>query len=317
MIDIIDSDIIKPKYFLCRPDLKRTTIANLSEATSDSQKLSRGNVNELTFSVPLFLSKKNKRVKNKHVDLIKEKYHIRVEKGKHIEYYLINKIIKTMDDMDTIKVECFSLPFELSTKLIKNYSVVSYNATQILVDMLQSTIWNVGYVDAQFDLKYRTFDFTGSVLSAVQQIASTFTALIVWDTVKRQVNLYDPDTYGSNKGFKTKYGKLMQGITQELNLDEFCTRLKLFGKDDMSIQEVNPLGGNFIQDFSYFMYPFAIDDKGNITSHSFYMSDELCIALNKYNKLVESKTSDYSNLLKQKSTQEEKLNKKTNRIINT
>lgn len=300
MIETNYFEVIKPKYYLCKPNLKRTTIAPLTEATNDTQKLSRGNVNELALSLPLYLNKTEKREKNKHIDMVKEKYLIRVEKGNELEYYIIDKIAKSMDDTDIITLECFSLPFELSSKLIKNYSVVSYNATQLLVDMLESTIWNIGYIDAQFDLKYRSFDFSGSVLEAVQQIASNLSALIVWDTVKREVSFYDPDTYGMNKGFKTKYGKLMKGVTQELNLDEFCTRLHLFGKDDMSIQSVNPLGTNFIQDFSYFMYPFATDSSGKVISHSLYMSDVLCLAIQKYNKLIETKSTEYSSLLTQK-----------------
>lgn len=314
MLDITNYEVIKPKFYLCKPDLKRTTIAKLKEAYQGQQKLSRGNVNELSFSLPIYIDENKQRIRNKHIDLIREKYLIRVEKGMETEYYIVDKIVKSMDDVDSISVECFSLPFELSSKLIKNYSVVSYNATHLLVDMLESTIWNIGYIDAQFDLKYRSFDFSGSVLEAVQQIAATFEALIVWDTINRQINFYDPETYGMNKGFKTKYGKLMKGVTQELNVDEFCTRLKLFGKDGMSIQSVNPLGSNFIQDFSYFMYPFSMDSNGKITSHSYYMSDDLCIALTNYNKLIENKTGEFSNLLKQKTALDTTLATKQNEM---
>ncbi|MWV44979.1 hypothetical protein GRF59_15255 [Paenibacillus sp. HJL G12] len=300
MITTVSGEIIKPKYYLCKPDLHRTTIAHLKEVMHDSQKIALNGLNQLDFSLPIFMNNTRNKKRNKNIDLIKEHFLIRVEKGNDTEYYIIDKVSKIMDDSDSVAVECYSLPYELSFKLIKNYSVVSYNTSQLLVDMLKETIWNIGYVDAQFDLKYRSFDFNGNVKEAIYEIADRFEALVIWDTIKREVSFYNPDTYGMNKGFKTKYGKLMKGVTQELNLDEFCTRLKLFGKDGMSIQAVNPLGSNFIQDFSYFMYPFAMDNSGKIKSHSLYMSDELCVALTKYNKLVESKSGEFSNLLTQK-----------------
>lgn len=219
-----------------------------------------------------------------------------------------------MNDSDTIEVSCYSLGFELSAKLIRDYTVVSYNAKQLLNDILKETIWNVGYMDAQFELKYRSFDLSGTVLDGVNQIAEKFNALIVWDTKLRQINFYDPESYGINKGFKTKMGKLMKGVTQELNMDEFCTRMKLFGKDGLSIQSVNPTGTNFIQDFSYFIYPFKQNSNGDVISHSHYMSDELCIALARYDKVIENKGTEYNNLLKQLETLNGQLSTKNNEL---
>ena len=34
-------------------------------------------------------------------------------------------------------------------------------------------------------------------------------------------------------------------------------------------------------DYTYFMYPFEMDKQGNVLNHSYYMSDELCIAITK------------------------------------
>jgi hypothetical protein len=296
---------IKPNYYLCKPDLKRTTIGNLTEAMNDSQTISNGNINDLSFDIPLYIKDKNKtKIRNKHIDMIKERFLIRFEKGNYTEWYVIDNISKIMDSKDYYTVKCFSLGYQLNSKLIKNYSVESYNAGQMLYDVLKETIWSIGFIDPQFNLKYRTFDFSGSVLSAVQEISIKFSALIVWDTINRQVNFYDPETYGVNKGFKVSFGKLMKDVKQEINIDEFCTRLKLFGKDGMSIQSVNPSGTNFIQDFSYFMYPFEQDVNGIIINHSHYMSDSLCMAIKNYNNLVTSNQTSYSNLLNQKTQQD-------------
>lgn len=316
MIEEFSTKIDKPKIYLCKPSIERTTIAILNEAYKINRVVSRGNIGELSFTLPLFLHDQLDmiQIKNKHIDDIRERFLIRLEHGVETEYYIINKVSKVMNDSDSIEVSCYSLGYELSTKLIKDYEVVSYNAKQLLNDMLKNTIWNVGYMDAQFELKYRAFDFNGTVLESVHAIAEKFNALIVWDTKLRQIHFYDPQNYGVNKGFKTKMGKLMKGVTQELNLDEFCTRLKLFGKDGLSIQSVNPTGSNFIQDFSYFIYPFKQDSNGDVISHSHYMSDELCIALARYEKVIESRSTEYNNFLKQLGTLNDQLSGKNNEL---
>ncbi|WP_440110387.1 phage tail protein [Paenibacillus sp. QZ-Y1] len=301
MIEEFTTKIAKPKIYLCRPNINRSTVANLTEAYQIKREVSKGNIGELSFTLPLFLNDQldMKQIRNNHVDEIREKFLIRFEYEYETEYYIIDKVSKIMNDTDTVDVSCYSLGYELSAKLIRDYSVVSYNAKQMLNDILRETIWNIGYMDAQFELKYRSFDLSGTRLEGVQKIAEQFNALIVWDTDLRQISFYDPENYGINKGFKAKMGKLMKGVSQELNLDEFCTRLKLFGKDGMSIQSANPTGTNFIQDFTYFVYPFKQDSNGNVISHSHYMSDELCIALARYEKVIENKQGEYTTLLNQ------------------
>lgn len=316
MIEEFTSTITRPKIYLCRPNINRSTVANLTEAYQVKREVSRGNVGELSFTLPLFINDQldMKRERNNHVDEIREKFLIRFEHEYETEYYIIDKVSKIMDDTDTVNVNCYSLGYELSAKLIKDYTVVSYNAKQLLNDLLKETIWNVGYMDAQFELKYRSFDLSGTVLEGVQRVAEQFNALIVWDTKLRQINFYNPENYGVNKGFNAKMGKLMKGVTQELNLDEFCTRLKLFGKDGLSIQSVNPTGTNFIQDFSYFIYPFEQNSNGDVIRHSHYMSDELCIALARYDKVIENNNSNYNALLSQLENLNSQLSTRNNEL---
>ncbi|MBT2759834.1 phage tail protein [Paenibacillus sp. ISL-20] len=312
-MEIEFNEIERPRYYLCKPDLQRSTIARLIEVYDDKQSLKRGNNSELTFTLPIHILDQGKMVKNKHIDMLKERFIIRFEKGIQKEYYIIDKITKSMNDSDSVSVQCYGLGFELDSKLIKDYSVTSYTLTRIVHDLLKATIWNIGYVDPQFELKYRSFDFNGSVFEAVHEVATTFQALIVWNTIERTISFYDPETFGMNKGFKVKYGKLMQSVSQELNTDEFCTRLKIFGKDGISIQDVNPLGSNFIQSFSYFMYPFK-KENGVVVQHSYYMSDELCNSLIAYNELVNNNSSTFANLLKQKTSLQEQLSVKDNEL---
>lgn len=305
---LIDTEIVKPKLFLCKPDLQRTTCNKLSEAFGIKQKISLGNINELSFELPLTVTgMEGKLRRNEHLDTVKPRYLLRFEKGNYKEYYIIDKIETSSNDRESVFVQCLGLGYELGSKLIKDYRVESKNLTSILKDLLKQSIWNVGYVDVQFDLKYRSFEHTGSVLEGVQKLATAFHALMIWDTEKRQISFHDPENFGQNRGFRTSFGRLMKNVAQETSMDEFCTRLKLFGNEGLSIQTVNPLGTNFIQNFSYFLYPYQQDDHENVITHSDYMSDNLCRQLIRYERLVTSKHESFQALLTTKKNLELQL----------
>ncbi|NNG66145.1 phage tail spike protein [Caldanaerobacter subterraneus] len=289
----------KPQLFLAKPN--RTIIAKLKEAYNINHKLKLGNINELSFDLPIVVDVHGKLVDNSHIDMLKKRYLIKVVLGNFSEWYIIDEITKSSNDEgDNISVHCFSLGYELKDKNIIEYKKDNVNATQALVDAISNTIWTTGYIDADFDLKYRSFDITNtSVLDFVFQVAETFGALVIWDTENRTINLYNPDNIGTDKGLTISYKKYLKAINQEDKDDSVVTRLKVFGKDGLSIQRVNPTGTNYIEDFSYFMYPFQRDANKNVLQHSDYMSDSLCNALLDYQDLVESKTGEFNNYLLQ------------------
>ncbi|MCY8932661.1 hypothetical protein MOE21_08290, partial [Bacillus atrophaeus] len=66
------------------------------------------------------------------------------------------------------------------------------------------------------------------------------------------------------------------------------------------INSVNPTGQSYLDDFSYFLYPFERDEKRNVIKHSDYMDDDLCHAILDYNELVNKEGSSFYLLLNQK-----------------
>jgi phage minor structural protein len=297
----------RPQLFLCKPD--RTIIAKLKEAYNINHTLKLGNINELSFSLPIQIDMAGELVDNPHIEMIKGRYLIKLINGNFVEWYIITKITDTADDNgDSKTIECFSLPYELKDKNMRTYSVTSYNATQVLTDILSNTTWTTGYIDADFDLKYRSFDVSKTtVLDFVFQVAETFGALIIWNTENRTINFYKPENIGVNRGLTVSYRKYLKSINKEEDYENVVTRLKVFGKDGLSIQRVNPTGTNYIEDFSYFMYPFQRDANKNVLQHSDYMSDSLCNALLDYQELVESKRGVFADLLSQLETYQKTL----------
>lgn len=289
----------RPQLFLCKPN--RTIIAKLNEAYNINTKFKLGNIDELTFDLPAQVDIRSKLVTNPHLDMIQGRYLIKFVAGNSVEWFIITTITDNTDDNGESKtISCFSLAYELKDKDIRTYSVTSYKASQVLTDVLSSTIWTTGYVDADFDLKYRGFDVSKiTVLDFIFQIAETFGALVIFDTENRTVNFYNPDNFGVNRGLTVSYKKYLKSLNKEEDYDNVVTRLKVFGKNGLSIQRVNPTGTDYIEDYSYFMYPFERDSNKNVLQHSYYMSDNLCNALLDYQDLVNSNQNTFTNLLNQ------------------
>ncbi|WP_076145976.1 phage tail spike protein [Paenibacillus odorifer] len=247
---------VTPQLFLCKPN--KQSVSKMGEAFSVTFSQKLGALNELNFTLPVFVEKHHGMIRNKNADMIKGRYLIKFVLGTHTEFFVITNLSKIgKDSGETIEIKALSLGFEMNDKIIRNYTAVSKTATELLNDLLVDTIWKVGYVDSEFDLKYRGLEVSsGTVLEQVFEVAKTFNALVVWDTLKRTMSLVKPDLVGQDKGFKIKYGKYLESFNQEDNAEEIITRLKMYGKEDISIREINPTGTTFIEDFNYFVYPY-------------------------------------------------------------
>ncbi|PYE51653.1 phage tail protein [Paenibacillus barcinonensis] len=300
---------IKPQYFLAKPN--REIISKLSEIFNDNMNVKLNDVSELSFSLPYFIDKHHKLKPNKNVELIKERYLIKVVTGVNIEWFIVNDISDNLDDSDIMNVKCYSLVRELSDKLIKSYEVVSYGADKVIQDMLRmgNTIWNIDYIDADFKASYRSFEFPSStVLEAIYSIAEVYNAIVTFDTDTRTLSMTKPELTGINMGLTVSYGKLMKSMGRNRSSEEMVTRLSASGKDGLGIQKVNPTGQNYIENYGYWIYPFKRDANKTVISSSHWMSDSLCHALLDYEALVESKTGLFKQYLEELEGYETQLN---------
>lgn len=297
---------VKLELFLCKPN--KEIISKLNESYNETLSLKLGALNELNFNLPQFVERKHMITRNIHADIIKGRYLIRALLGTYEEYFIINNIQKDGADEETLTISTLSLGYQLNDKIIRDYNEVSKNATEQLNDILKDTDWSIGYIDSEFDMKRRALEVSSStVLELVFDIAKTFNALAVWDTLLKKVSFYKPDNVGLDRGFKIKYGKYLESLNQEDNTEEVVTRLKMYGKEDLTIRELNPLGTTYIEDLTFFIFPFKRDTYRNVISHSDYMSDELCHALLDYQDLIDANSSRFETLRAMKSVHQENL----------
>jgi phage minor structural protein len=300
-----------PELFLTKPN--REIIDKISEAYDIKRETPITSLYELNFKIPYYIDINNEIYRNDTVDLIKERYHIKFVSGNKIEWYIITKIEDKADDNDEYKeIHCRLLPQELNDKLIREYSVESYNARQVLNDVLSQTIWDIDYLDADFELTYRSFEFANNtILDAVYKVAETYNAIVEWDTENRKLSFVKPELHGINRLGTLSYAKYLKSINRETDGTKIVTRLIPEGKDGLTIHRVNPTGQGYIEDFSYFMFPFERDENKNVIQHSNYMSDSLCHALLDFQELVRANEGTFKNLLEQKDSLDNQLAQKT------
>ena len=305
---------IEPQIFLAKPN--REIIAKISESYNIKFRDLILQLNDISFDIPYVVPFNDKFVSNKNVELIKERYLLKVVRGSKVEWFTITKINDNMDeDKDYMSLEATSLGYQLRSRLLKKYHNDSAHAKTVLTEVLTDTNWKIDYIDADFQLTYREFDFQDTnVLDAVFKIAETYNAILLWNTVNRTISLVKPELFGVNKGLKFSYGHYLRTLGKESNSDEMVTRLRAYGKDGLSIQNVNPTGQPYIENFSYFMFPFERDVNRNVIKHSEYMSDSLCHALLDYTQLIESKKSEFSTLLGNKESLQKTRTTKENEL---
>lgn len=287
---------LDPKLSICLPN--RMTIGKLTEAMNISNNVSLNKNNEISFKIPFQKEKNRQLVKNENIDKLRVKYCIKLELGNNVEYYIINEITDNAQNEEYREVHAYTIEYELNDKIIQYFSDTN-GATQIISQALEGTLWSIFYIDSDYDIKHRTFEDVQeiTVLSFLYQVAETFGGVLQFNTVDRTVSLVKEENIGHNKGLKLSYGKYLKTLNKTASSDEQVTRLYVYGSEEMSINTVNPTGSSYIEDFSYFLYPFQRDSNKNTISSSYYMSDSLCHALLDYQELVESKQNEFTTKL--------------------
>ncbi|MFJ8086912.1 phage tail spike protein [Lysinibacillus sp. NPDC095746] len=290
----------KPEFWLCKPD--RTSIHKIIDSFDENLSIKFSAINELSFSIPVLVERNHKLIKNPLIDKIKERYLIRMKKDNQIEYFIILKINKQMDNegFEYVTYQTYSLAIQLATKLIRDYEETSRTLSYLSADMLNQTVWNLDYVDAEFDLKHRSFEVSSAnVLQCIFDIAEKFNAAVNFDTITQKISFHYAKNIGKNKGLRLKEGKFLESFNLSIDPENMVTRLKVYGQDGLDFRRLSPTGSNFIEDYSFFMFPFECDSSYNVIQSSNYMSDSLCIALVKYRKKLESLQGQFDSLTTQ------------------
>lgn len=299
--DILSSKSLTPNIFLCKPD--KTRIGKLNEVYNRKLVWKLGSINEFSFDIPVYTERNHQLVKNPLLDKIKLFYLVEVEFYGKSEFFVFLKQNKSLsNDGASINYNLYSLGYLLNNKLIKQYEATSYTLSELIIDFLAETDWKIGYVDADFDSLHpnalrRSFNIdVSTVLECVYKICETFNAIASFDTVNQTVSFYKPNKLGLNRGLRFKDNKYIESFDCNIDIDEIVTRLYCYGEEGLEFRSLSPTGSNYLESFEWYMYPFSCDADYNVLSSSDYMSDELCVAITKYNKLLTTNSDKFKQL---------------------
>lgn len=185
---------------------------------------------------------------------------------------------------------------QINFKIKVTMKIIAETGEGILNILEDETSWKVGYIDKKvredFSLgqdhrKYRTFDVVDrSWIDVIyDDIQKTFECVVIFDTIKKLINVYHIDTITKNRGLFISEKNYLKSIEENLNDDEVVTRMMIYGKDNLNIARVNPTGQLYIEDYSYYM-------------NTKYMPQSLIDNIKKYDNKVETNTPTFLNLLK-------------------
>lgn len=323
MIDLFEIDKnLKYEYILtlCKPN--QEPIQELENIYGLKYEAKFPTTDQITFQIPYYIINKGIKEKNKLWDLVKGDYLIHCQRKYHKtiidqKYFLIIKPKESDTDREIKEIIAYSLEHELNKKIIMSYNLVSrklYSITNeidengfqigILNYISTLTSWGVGDIDAELLTKYRGFNVTEKTILGflIDDVQKSFGCVFIFDTVNKKIHAKKIENIGQDKGFYISKDNYIKTINKEINYDEIVTRLYVYGRDNLSINEINPTGTSFIEDFSFYK---------NIE----YMSQDLINALNAYNNLLDTKTDEFNSLLSNLNTLDSQVINKRNELF--
>lgn len=136
------------------------------------------------------------------------------------------------------------------------------NSNTVMGHILElDSSWEVRFVDQSLMNRYRSFDqYRDNALSFMYgDLMEKYRCLIVFDpykdkeTGKRGIYLYDADAEPATLPIYLSYANLLESTKVDEASDELITKLNVYGADDLSIRDVNPLGADYVVNFNHFI----------------------------------------------------------------
>jgi len=319
MLVDINEDLSFPEFKLELKKRNGDEISELGNAYNIVYDHYFAEIDELTFSIPYYiLSNNHDRIKNPNYDLLKGDFMIDLN---GMYYFIIDDVSEVDNEGELHKeVHCYSREYELVDKKIRGYK---FDARKIYVDPLSGdpmkddddfywgilnyietlTTWRVDYVNSSLLDIYRGFDISDdNLISIIQQLQTKFDCLFQFDTVNKEFSVYKLDELGQNKGLYISDENYIQSLTKNIKHDEIKTRLYLYGKDNISVEDLNLTGQPYVENFDFY-------------KTTEYMSQDLIDELDDYETFLGTKESEFAGYLSDLDTYESQLGTKQDELV--
>lgn len=131
--------------------------------------------------------------------------------------------------------------------------------------LLHDTEYTIGTIHADIEDLFRSnLEFNNITrLQAIKQVAESFKAVIIFDTIAKTMSFFPENEYGTNKGLILRYASYLKSLSKEVDSSKIITLATAIGKDKTSIALVNPSGKQYWEDYAYFLDSFHINTDDN------------------------------------------------------
>lgn len=276
---------------------KRKPFMEIYNIQKPNRNISFASCDEISFDVPIYRDDPyGNKVRNELFDEIKEDLFILLNED---QYFVIKECNVSKDSgEDAVKsVEAFSYEYTLSNKIVEDYNLTSRLLWDVHDNMDANgyhqgflnyvcfkTDWHVDYVSPKVLNKRRELKYSNrSILDCIYDSAETFNCIFQFDTINRGISAYDISEIGGNQGIVISDKNFIESLTQKINTNDLKTRLYMYGENNLSFRKFNPTGKPYLDNLSFYR-EFG------------YFSDELCTAMDNYNKAIKSVEKDFENI---------------------
>ena len=190
-------------------------------------------------------------------------------------------------------ITAYSFEAVLANKKISSFSGTyniydSENFNNSLIDIILSYVpgWSLQYVDDSLLNTVRTFDETDINIYEflMTTVEESYQCVFSFDIINSSVSIYSIDNATLSTDIYISFDNLIEQIDIKTITEEMATALTVTGSGDLSINQVNPLGGDKIYNFGYYK---------TLT----WMSQDLINALTNWERAIDYYQPIYANLL--------------------
>jgi len=267
-------------------------IYSLGAAYNVKTTLRFGAISELEFDYPQKISPTDS-----ELPAYKELQAKKIIKAENVGFFIISeRPEQNTGSIPSKHVICQSLESELSYKRIvasagtyKFYDYSNPRNTILGKALRLAPNWTIGHIDEELLSIYRTFDVTNNTLYnfLTQDVSNAYGCIFTFDTFSRTISAYLIENINTESNVYISLNNFAKDITITEYSDELCTALYCYGGNGLDIRSVNPLGGNVLYNFDYFINP----ENGE------WVSENLRESIIAWRDKVNSKKGEYKTLV--------------------
>jgi hypothetical protein len=315
MFDINANHNYEYNLYLCNID--KTIICNL-DYIDISYEENFLTYDTLSFEVPL---EDNgwRQVDNKYFSYLQPLYLILMEIKDNDdlikqEYFIVDSPTFSQDNGVTKKkIKCYSSDYEMNNYYLNVYTEVkvlydvnnAYGGDGILNTMLNSiyNTWTVSYMSDSLKGVYHSFDYSSSTYrSVLDNLQEQYNCFFIFNTVNNTIAIYSAEEYGELTDIVISDENYLRSLSCDVKNSEMCSKLRVYGKNNITCVKYNPRGTIDLLDYSWFQ------NNGR-------MSQSLSTAYTAWLNLIASKQSTFQGYLTQIETLNSSLNTSNNELV--